>query len=238
MLPVYRRSEGAENILHNYTSFSSCKEIFKKGGIVLIFIEGRCINEWHLRPFMKGTARLARSCWDEGIPLKILPVGLNYQSFTSFGKNLHLNFGKIIEKEDINLNDGYGRSISNFNKVLQKALEALVYEINNNDRALIRQKFRVNLSLLKKIFLSVPAGAGYLFHWPLYFFVQKYAWKKASHNDHYDSILTGLLFGLYPFYLLVITVALAAFSGSWWMFLLLVIAPLCARSFVQLKKQF
>ena len=238
MLPIYRSSEGAENMEHNYTSFGSCREIFKRGGIVLIFIEGRCINEWHLRPFMKGAARLALSCWDAGIPLKILPVGLNYQSFTSFGKNLQLNFGKIIEKEYINLNDGYGRSISDFNNILQKALQPLVYEINKNDTALIRKKFRVNVSFLKKLFLSVPAGVGYLFHWPLYFFVQKYAWNKACHNDHYDSILTGLLFGLYPFYLFLITVVFTAFLGSRWMFLILVIAPLCARSFVQLKKQF
>ncbi len=238
MLPVFRSSEGAENMEQNYTSFDSCREIFKKGGIVLIFIEGRCINEWHLRPFMKGAARLALSSWDEGIPLKILPAGLNYQSFTSFGKNLQLNFGKIIEKKDINLNEGYGRSISAFNTILQKALQPLVYEINKNDSVLIRKKFRINLPFLKKLFLSVPAGIGYLFHWPLYFFVQKYAWKKASHNDHYDSILVGLLFGLYPLYLILITLVFTVFSGSRWMFLILVIAPLCARSFVQLKKQF
>ena len=49
MLPVYRISEGAENLEHNYTTFSSCIDIFKKNGIVLIFSEGRCVNEWHLR---------------------------------------------------------------------------------------------------------------------------------------------------------------------------------------------
>ncbi|MEO7485051.1 MAG: 1-acyl-sn-glycerol-3-phosphate acyltransferase, partial [Ferruginibacter sp.] len=96
MHPVYRLSEGAENLEHNYTSFEACRSIFKNNGIVLIFSEGRCENEWHLRPLMKGTARLALSAWAEGIPLKILPVGINYNSFTSFGKIIHVNFGTII----------------------------------------------------------------------------------------------------------------------------------------------
>ena len=56
MFPVYRISEGAENLENNYDTFESCKEIFKKNGIVLIFSEGRCINEWRLRPLKKGTS--------------------------------------------------------------------------------------------------------------------------------------------------------------------------------------
>ena len=56
ILPVYRLSEGAENLGHNYSTFEQCRDIFKNG-IVLIFSEGRCINEWKLRPLMKGTAR-------------------------------------------------------------------------------------------------------------------------------------------------------------------------------------
>src|SRR5690606_551874 len=81
ILPVYRVSEGVENLSSNYDTFSACKEIFKKNGIILIFSEGRCINEWKLRPLKKGTARLALNSWDNNIPLKVLPVGINYSSF-------------------------------------------------------------------------------------------------------------------------------------------------------------
>jgi 1-acyl-sn-glycerol-3-phosphate acyltransferase len=96
MLPVYRLSEGAENLEHNYTTFSSCIDIFKKNDIVLIFSEGGCINEWHLRPLKKGTARLAMNAWQQNIPLKVLPLGINYSSFRLFGKNMILNFGDIL----------------------------------------------------------------------------------------------------------------------------------------------
>ncbi|MEP6711443.1 MAG: 1-acyl-sn-glycerol-3-phosphate acyltransferase [Ferruginibacter sp.] len=238
MLPVYRTSEGVENVEHNYTSFAACKEIFKNNGIVLIFSEGRCINEWHLRSLMKGTARLATSSWQQGIDLKVLPLGINYQSFTSFGKNLLLNFGEIIQQKNIELENGFGKSIVSFNEQLQKALQPLVYEINKNDTAELKQKMGIPISPVRKILLFIPAVAGYLFHWPLYFFIQKYTWRKASHNDHYDSILIGLLFGIYPLYLLLAAVTLFIITECWWGFLLLLAAPFCAWSFVQVKKQF
>ena len=84
ILPVYRTSEGVENLGINYETFTACRKIFDQKGIVLIFSEGRCINEWHLRPLMKGTARLAFSSWNEnlpagrqGIPLEVLPVAIS-----------------------------------------------------------------------------------------------------------------------------------------------------------------
>ena len=101
ILPVYRTSEGVENLEANYTTFDSCKEIFINNGIVLMFSEGKCINEWHLRPLKKGTARLAISTWQNGIDLKVLPVGINYNSFKKFGKNIFLNFGMMISKDEI-----------------------------------------------------------------------------------------------------------------------------------------
>ena len=69
MLPVYRVSEGVENLENNYTTFDACQELFSQRKIVLIFSEGRCINEWHLRPLKKGTARLALTAWMHNVPL-------------------------------------------------------------------------------------------------------------------------------------------------------------------------
>jgi 1-acyl-sn-glycerol-3-phosphate acyltransferase len=74
ILPVYRTSEGVENLSTNYKTFDSCVELFRRDAIVMIFSEGKCINEWQLRPLKKGTARLAIKAWEENIPLKVLPV--------------------------------------------------------------------------------------------------------------------------------------------------------------------
>ncbi|MEO8823714.1 MAG: 1-acyl-sn-glycerol-3-phosphate acyltransferase, partial [Ginsengibacter sp.] len=40
MLPVYRMSEGTENLGLNYSTFEACKKLFEVDKIVLIFSEG------------------------------------------------------------------------------------------------------------------------------------------------------------------------------------------------------
>ena len=238
MFPVYRLSEGAENLENNYDTFESCKEIFKKNGIVLIFSEGRCINEWGLRPLKKGTARLAQSSWQQGIPLKVLPTGINYQSFTSFGKNIQLNFGKIIIEKDIPATEGYGKTINGFNDKLRNELESLVIKIDSKDQQKIKETFYIPQSAVKKILLFIPAMIACIINAPLYIPVQKFAVKMGGHNDHYDSLTVGLLFLLYPLYVLLIGLIVYWVIGGYLWLSLLILLPFCSWSYVQLKKQF
>jgi len=238
MLPVYRISEGAENLEHNYTTFSACIDIFKKNGIVLIFSEGLCKNEWHLRSLKKGTARLAISAWQQGIPLKVLPLGINYSSFRIFGKNVILNFGEIITDPDSyqdekNLPDG--KAVIDFNLKLQQQLKNLVIEAEPSDKEKIKKIFFIQQPLIKKILFFIPAIAGLILHAPLYYPVILSIKNRA--NDHYDSIVVGLLFILYPIYLLVITIIVYFISGDLWALLLLFLIPFTAWALLQLKRQ-
>ena len=235
MLPVYRISEGAENLEHNYTTFSSCIDIFKKRGIVLMFSEGRCINEWHLRPLKKGTARLAISAWEQGIPLKVLPLGINYSAFRIFGKNVILNFGDIITEKDVDRNLSQGNALTAVNLLLEKQLKKLVIEAAPSDREKIRKIFFVPQPFIKKILLFLPAIAGWILHAPLYYAVVSSIKNRA--NDHYDSIVVGLLFILYPIYLLAITISIYCITKNLLSLSLLVIIPFTAWSLLQLKKQ-
>ena len=235
MLPVYRISEGVENLEHNYTTFSSCIDIFKKNGIVLIFSEGRCINEWHLRPLKKGTARLAISAWQQGIRLKVLPLGINYSSFRLFGKNVILNFGNIIEKESFNEAMPAGEAISVFNAKLNAELKPLVVEARETDKEKIKKVFFIPQPFIKKILLFIPAIIGWLIHAPIYYAIVLSIKNKA--NDHYDSVVVGLLFILYPVYLLAITIFFYCITCNVFAFLLLLIIPFSAWSLLQLKKQ-
>jgi 1-acyl-sn-glycerol-3-phosphate acyltransferase len=238
ILPVYRVTEGVENLEHNYTTFDRCRQLFKQNGIVLIFCEGRCINEWRLRPLMKGTARLAISSWQEGIPLKVLPAGINYSSFTTFGKNIQLNFGSCIAAADIDTDNGHGKSIGSFNTQLNAQLRQLVVEADKTDREKIQSAFKVDVPAIKKILLLVPAALGWLLHAPLYLPLKRFAYKRAAHNDHFDSVMTGLLFLLYPLYLLLITIAAVLITHSLYAFLLLLLMPFCAWAYSQVKHQF
>lgn len=236
--PVYRVSEGVENLEHNYTTFNRCEQLFKKNGIVLIFSEGRCINEWHLRPLKKGTARLAISAWQQNIPLKVLPAGINYQSFHSFGKNIQMNFGNIIDSSAIEVANGFGKNVQDFNNRLRSELQKLVLDIDNNDEITVKKSFAIRQSVLKKVLLFLPATIGWAVHAPLYLPVKALAWNKARHNDHFDSVMMAVLFLTYPVYLLAIALILLIITGSWLSFLILLALPFFAWSYVQLKPQF
>lgn len=235
MFPVFRISEGVENLEQNYETFEKCKEVFKNNGIVLIFSEGLCKNEWHLRPMKKGTARLAISSWQENIPLRILPTGLNYSAFKLFGKNVILNFGETIHEEDIDYTNGYGKTISDLNTQLTNRLRPLTLELPLEDADLRKQIFYIEQSLLKKILLAIPAVFGYILHAPLYIPVKRYTSSVAGHTGHFDSIVAAILFAAYPLYLLLLSLVVWAFDGPGW--LVFCLLPFCAWSYVQLKKQ-
>jgi len=238
MYPVFRNSEGAQNMDQNYSTFDACKEIFKQNGIVLIFSEGRCINEWHLRPLMKGTARLALSSWEAGIPLRVLPTTINYQSFTRFGKNIHMGFGKILSKEDIDMSNGFGKSVLQFNDILSKELQPLVYEIEKDDVQKRKSVMEKQIPISVKIMLLIPAIAGWLLHFPLWFPVRLSAKKFGAKNDHYDSLVVGLFFVLYPIYLLVMGILFTAFFSVGWALMAIFGAPFLAWSYMYIKQQF
>lgn len=237
ILPVYRTSEGVENLSENYKTFEECIAIFRKGGIITIYSEGKCINEWHLRPLKKGTARLAVKAWDENIPLKIVPVGINYSSFSRFGKNIFLNFGEIITATDVINGGADGQRHLAFNNKLKSELEKLVFEIPAGNKELRKEKLGVKISLVKRILLSLPAFLGWLLHLPLFLPVKQFSSQKTKGTDHYDSVITGIFLITYPLYLILITVFLLLITCSWWSLLVLPVFPFTAWAFVQLKPQ-
>ncbi|HEV8285830.1 MAG TPA: 1-acyl-sn-glycerol-3-phosphate acyltransferase [Chitinophagaceae bacterium] len=235
--PIYRSSEGVENLSINYETFAVCKEIFKQNGIVLIFSEGQCINEWHLRSLKKGTARLAFGAWEENIPLEILPVGINYSSFRRFSKNVFINFGEIITMHDFDLNHGDGKRYQSFTNKLQEQLEQLVFEIDKNDIQKQKQLLEKKPSVLIKTILFIPSIIGLLLHAPLYLPLKNFTYKKTRNNDHYDSVLVSLLLFTYPLYVALIAAGTFILTHNSFSLLLVIILPFTAWAYVQVKPQ-
>ena len=236
IMPVYRTSEGVENLSGNYKTFAECISLFRENNIICIFSEGKCINEWHLRPLKKGTARLAIQAWEEGISLQVIPVGINFSSFHQFGKNIFLQFGQIIRSTDINLQQPDGLRHAAFNTLLEKELQQLVFEIPKDDLQQQQEKLAVSVSLTKRIFLLLPACIGAVLHAPLFLPVRSYVNKKTKNTDHYDSVLIAILLLTNPLYLILLMILSACWVG-WWALLLFILSPVTARAFVWLNRQ-
>lgn len=233
-LPVYRTTEGAENLKNNYYTFSSCHKKFIETKVVLIFSEACSINEWHLRPLRKGTARLALTSWQQNIPLKVIPVGINYASFKDFGKQVHINFGLPIHKNPVAENDSDGKQIAAFNQILHQQLTGLVYELQTAEET--KQYFSTEANAVKTILLFLPAIIGWIVHAPLFYIMKGITNHYFKTSDHYDSVLTALLMLVYPFYMVI---AMLLFKNN-----LLILAsipfilPFTAWCWVQLKHLF
>lgn len=236
ILPVYRTREGVENLTENYKTFEACIGLFQEEAIITIFSEGLCVNEWHLRPLKKGTARLAIRAWESGIPLQVIPVGINYNSFHRFGKNVFLNFGDPIRSDAINLNESDGNRYQAFNARLEDELKKLVFEIPSDDQVQQKQQLAIRIPLLKKIFLFIPSLLGILLHAPLFFPVKAFVRRRTRGTDHYDSVLVALLMILYPVYLLLWMILCLLFVGYWGL-LAIPFLPFTAWSAVQLSRQ-
>jgi 1-acyl-sn-glycerol-3-phosphate acyltransferase len=130
MLPVYRASEGKENIEKNFETFDASYDEVNKGGSVLIFGEGLCVNNWDLRSLKKGPARIANRAWtsdDLAKDLVVIPVGLTYEHFDGGGKSLLINYGKPITKQDMASSLGAPNFVQQMNDKITKSLNELAY---------------------------------------------------------------------------------------------------------------
>lgn len=237
ILPVYRTSEGVENLSENYKTFDACMKLFKQNGVITIYSEGKCINEWHLRPLKKGTARLAIKAWEENIPLRVLPVALNYSSFTRFGKNVFINFGEIITADVIGGHTTDGPRNLEFNNRLRQELEKGVYEIPASDKKQQEEKLTVPVSGFKKAVLFFPGWLGWLINVLPFIFARRNAISRLKEPGHYDSVVMGILLLTYPLYILLLTLSLLLLTHSWWSLCFPLLALFTAWAYVQVKPQ-
>lgn len=230
LIPIYRISEGKENLENNRQTFDECIDIFKSGGTVLIFSEGISINEWGLRPLKKGTARLASMCWDEfGVDdMVVQPVGLNYNSYTALPKHVYVQYGNEIEKDGFDLSNT-PVFYKQFNEVLTTKLQALL--LPEGDSSLQQKKANV----LLKILLALPALVGMLLHRPLFVLWRGYIRKRTEGTVFYDSVLFASMLLLYPALVLMVTIVSVITTGYalWW--LLLIMLPATAWCYTRYK---
>ncbi len=125
LIPIYRLSEGREYLALNDATFDRCRQILLQGGIVLIFSEGLCLNQWALQPLKKGSARIALDAWTQPSieqVFQVLPVSLNYNGFSNLGKRLIIHFGQPINREDVAQTTTEGDAIQSFNSLLTNKL--------------------------------------------------------------------------------------------------------------------
>lgn len=227
--PVYRISEGKNNLDKNHQTFTESVDILLKGGAIIIFSEGLCVNEWKLRALKKGTARIAWMYWQEcgKKDMLVQPVGINYHSFQEVPKRVYIEYGDTLAYNDFKYLTT-ACFYKDFNERLTERLLPLCVE-ENSDR------FIKHRSQIKKTLLAIPAIIGYIIHKPFYAIWRSYIGKRTKGSVFYDSVLFASLLLLYPLLVLLATVGMVVCTGNalWWLLFLLL--PITAWSYKQFK---
>ncbi len=233
LIPIYRLSEGREHLALNDATFDRCNTIFQEEGIILIFSEGLCVNQWELRPLKKGTARIALTALHspgKAQHLEILPVSISYDSFRRFGKKVLIDFGDPLPREEILASDREALNIHQFNEMLSSRLLTGIY--GNRSRMYQRQK---KFSDLAGLILLFPfALAGFLIHAPLFLSLRAIARKRTAGTVFYDSVLFGLLLLCYPLYYGLLLLA-GIFLITPYLFYFILAIPFLALTYTKWK---
>lgn len=204
LIPIYRLSEGKENLNKNTTTFETCISLLKQKRTILIFSEGICVNEWNLRPLKKGTARLALMALHKGINnLKIQPTNLNYSSFDNNPKEVEINFNSSFV---VNYNNQTKESsfYNSFNAILKtNILKGMIVKKDLKDISL----FGKTKSRIYKALIAAPALIGFIANSWFYNYFKKIAQTKTKSTVFYDSVLFGMLLLFYPTFIIALSIA-------------------------------
>ncbi|HMN25790.1 MAG TPA: hypothetical protein PKE38_14895, partial [Ignavibacteriaceae bacterium] len=106
---------------------------------------------------------------------------------------------------------------------------------NEKDYVSRQQLFNAEHPLFVKAALAIPALLGWLIHLPLYVSALFLIQKRFAKSGHFDSILVGLLFFIYPLYHLLVFTLCFILTHSGWSFALFPLMPFCAWAWLQLR---
>ncbi len=138
-IPIFRFKDGFSKLKENRSTFSATYEVLSRGGSVIIYPEGSTIMVKKLRPLQKGLAKISMGALDEfpGIPLKIVPVGINYSNVTRFRSDVSVSVGPAIEVRPHYVDDSdtvkRREAISSLTELVHEAMKPHVVSVHQPD---------------------------------------------------------------------------------------------------------
>ncbi len=103
VIPIYRAKDVVDAADANTAMFAACHDVLNKGGAIGIFPEGTSAEERRVQKLKTGTARIALGAEDEAgwdLGVRIVPVGLNFESANRFRSRVLIRFGTPLLPAD------------------------------------------------------------------------------------------------------------------------------------------
>lgn len=202
MYPVYRIREGRQHVHLNRATFQYANEVLSKGGTLLIFIEGICLNTHELQPFKKGAGRIALEA--RKLPgFRVIPIGVAYSDFQRIGKAVTLCFGQPLFPEELFLFTHEQSNIHQFNRIIFPQLKELIRPPSANIIDKPTGILTIIMPLAKWLNL------------PLFYPVSRWVGAMTKGTVFYDSVLFAVLLFTYPLYCILLVALLKWLGMSW-----------------------
>jgi glycerol-3-phosphate O-acyltransferase / dihydroxyacetone phosphate acyltransferase len=98
-IPLQRRSDYAGGAVDNAGAFAACREVLLRGGVIVIFPEGKTHERMRIEPIKTGAARIALDAVtaSPGLGLRVVPVGVTYLVRHAFLSDVHVAIGPPID---------------------------------------------------------------------------------------------------------------------------------------------
>ena len=134
MLPVYRISEGKENMHRNDDTNAEALRVLAAGGAVLIFAEGTSALEKRLKPLKKGPFRLAALAAAQGLGPVIATVGINYVTPAKAAGDVFIAAGDSIDAAALG-EGSEARLATHTMRLADDALRGVVWDAQDSEKA-------------------------------------------------------------------------------------------------------
>ncbi len=131
-LPVYRRQDAPGESHRNEETLETCGRILREGGAVCIFPEGISHDRPRLEALKTGAARIwLRARAPEGRPVRVVPVGINFEAKTLFRSRVLAIFGPPVETSDLTEGDAAQGGVEDLTTRIAEAMRALVPDLDS-----------------------------------------------------------------------------------------------------------
>jgi len=137
MIPIFRASEGYDNLKNNYGTFDYCYELLNDGQLIQILAEASTAQVKRSRPLKKGTARMAFGALEKygrDQDINLVPCGINYTAADEFRSDVMISFGDPIRIQDFleMFDDNEAKAIRALTWQLQEEMKKLIIHVNDD----------------------------------------------------------------------------------------------------------
>ncbi len=151
MIPIFRASEGYDNLKNNYGTFEYCYDLLRDNQLIQILAEASTQQVKRLRPLKKGTARMAFGALEKygrNQDIKLVPCGINYTAADEFRSDVMIAFGDPISIQDYlaTYDENSNKAIRILTDSLEKELKRLIIHVEDDQADTYEQLFEMDRS--------------------------------------------------------------------------------------------